>query len=459
MSREGAGVVLRRRLLGLGLVVFLVAFLAVTILKFEKVFEPVVMVKTHADRAGNQLQVRSVVKVSGKKVGEIRDIQPTRNGVDISMAIQPSQAKLIPDNVKARMLPKTLFGEKYIDLELPQNPSASTLQDGDRIQPDRSAVAVETQKALNDLMPVLQAVQPQKLAATLTAVEKALHGRGEQLGQTIKHLGQYVGQLNPHLPDLEHDLSALAKVSQTYSDAAPHLVNALDDAVTTSRTFAEQRANLSQLFGTLNTTADDLRGFLSANEQNLISLAGTSRETLHILARYSPEFPCVFKGFANAIPKLNKAWGKGTNQPGLHATLEITVNRGPYKPGRDTPRYNDNRGPRCYDLKNPPFPFPQYPPGGPIKDGASTGPAPRSKADGVLPAGNGAESATSPQSASAGGSPNAAPSAVGLPNSPSERQFIQGMMAPVFGASPHDVPGYSSVVLGPLLRGSEVSLK
>jgi virulence factor Mce-like protein len=375
------------------------------------------------------------------------------------MALQPSQAKLIPDNVKARMLPKTLFGEKYIALELPQDPASSTLRDGDSVQPDRSAVAIETQQALNDLMPVLQAVQPQKLAATLTAVEKALHGRGKQLGDTLKHLGQYVGKLNPHLPALEHDLSTLAKVSQTYSDAVPHLANALDDLVTTSRTLAEQRANLSKLFGTLNTTADDLRGFLSANEQNLISLVGTSRETLHLLARYSPEFPCVFSGFAGAIPKLDKAWGKGTNQPGLHATLEITVNRGPYKPGRDTPRYNDNRGPRCYDLKNPPFPFPQYPPDGPIKDGSSTGPAPRSQADGAVPAENGPRSATSPQSASAGGTSNATSSALGLANSPSERQFIQQMMAPVLGTSPDGVPGYSSVVLGPLLRGSEVSLR
>lgn len=452
--------VLRRRLLGLGLVVLVVAFLTVTVLKFEKVFAPVVMVNLHSNHAGSQLQVRSDVKVRGKRVGEIRSITPDRTGVDIAMAIEPKLAGKIPDNVKARMLPKTLFGEKYIALALPDVPAAGTLADGDRIQPDRSAVAVETQKALNDLMPVLQAVQPQKLAATLTAVEKALHGRGEQLGQTIKQLGEYVGKLNPHLPELEHDLRALAKVSDTYADVTPHLARALQDLTTTSRTLVKQRANLSQLFATLNTTGDDLRRFLGANEHNLISLAGSSRKTLHVLARYSPEFPCVFRGFAKAIPKLDKAWGKGTNKPGLHATLEITVNRGPYKPGDDTPVYDENRGPRCYDLKNPPYPFPQAPPDGRVKDGVDDGSVSRSASDGLIPAANGANAATtSPQSASGSKGAKTGPAALGLPNSQGERRFIRGIVAPVFGTSPDQVPGYSSAVLGPLMRGSEVSLR
>lgn len=456
MSSTGVGGTIRRRLLGLTLILVVVGFLAVTILKFDKAFMPVVMVDLHTDRAGSQLLEHSDVKVRGKRVGEIRDISARRDGVDVTLAIEPDQAKLIPDNVKARMLPKTLFGEKYIDLEMPEHPSGATLAAGDDISQDHSKVAVETQKALNDLMPVLQAVQPQKLSATLTAVEKALHGRGRQLGQTIKQLGEYVGELNPHLPALEHDLAALAKVSDTYTDVTPHLVGALEDLTTTSRTLAEQKANLGKLFATLNTTSDDLRSFLGANEHNLISLAGSSRETLHLLARYSPEFPCVFKGFADAVPKLDKAWGKGTNQPGLHATLEITVNRGSYKPGKDTPVYGDDRGPRCYDVKNPPFPFPQAPPGGPIKDGVDNGPTSRSRADGVIPSENGAENATSPQSASSGDGSSAA---LGTPNSTGERKFIAGLVGPTFGASPDAVAGYNSILLGPLMRGSEVSLK
>ena len=53
------------------------------------------------------------------------------------------------------------------------------------IAQDRSATAVEVERVLDDLLPLLQAVQPQKLATTLGALSQALQGRGEQLGQTL----------------------------------------------------------------------------------------------------------------------------------------------------------------------------------------------------------------------------------------------------------------------------------
>ncbi|MGH3435696.1 MAG: MCE family protein [Sciscionella sp.] len=452
MSASGAGATIKRRLLGLGLIVVILGFLTLTIAQFNKVFTPVVMVSLHTDHAGSQLQKHSDVKLDGLIVGEVRDLTATTQGADLKLAIDPAQAKLIPDDVTARLLPKTLFGEKYVALQMPATGGdhRQALAAGDHISQDRSKAAIETEQALNDLMPVLQAVQPQKLSATLTAVSQALQGRGNQLGDTLKQLGQYVGELNPHLPALEHDLSALADVSQTYSDAAPDLVHALNDLTTTSRTLYDQRANLTNLFASVTNTSQNLQNFLQVNKDNLIGVTSSSLPTLRLLAKYAPEYPCFLKGMADAVPKLDKAFGKGTGKPGLHATIEVTVNRGSYKPNQDLPRWNDHRGPRCYDLKNAPNPFPQYPPDGPIKDGTTVTPPARSRSDGILPAG----SSTSPQSASS------ASQASNLPNSQAERNFIAELAAPEVGASsPAAVPGWSSLLLGPLFRGSEVNLK
>ncbi len=56
----------------------------------------------------------------------------------------------------------------------------------------------------------------------------------------------------------------------------------------------------------------------------------------------------------------------------MHITLEIVTNRGKYVPGEE-PKYEDNRGPRCY----PCLPIgPQYPPDGPFSDGTYPTPAP-----------------------------------------------------------------------------------
>jgi virulence factor Mce-like protein len=323
--------------MGLLLIVVVAAFFAVTILFYNKAFTPVVPVTLMADHTGNELSAGSDVKVRGLLVGTVKSVSTTGNGAVLDLSLQPGVVAQIPSNVTAQLLPKTLFGERYVDLQLPTDPSSAHIAAGDVIGQDRTSTGIEVEKVLDDLMPVLQAVQPQKLSTTLTAISTALQGRGVQLGQTLSQLGQYVGELNPQLPTLEHDLRALTTTSNTYNQATPNLVNALNDLTVTSKTVVAERNNLQNLYSTVTTASGNLDNFLQANENNLIQVSSASLPTLNVLARYSPEYPCFLKQMANLVPTVDKAFGKGTANPGLHATLEITVNRGQYVAGQDTP--------------------------------------------------------------------------------------------------------------------------
>ncbi|SDD46339.1 MCE family protein [Actinokineospora iranica] len=442
----GLGKVIKRRLYGLTFLAVVAGLVALSIAMYNKAFTPVASVALTTDKVGNQLTVHSDVKVRGLIVGEVRRITPTADGAELDLAIDPAKIDVIPSNVAARFLPKTLFGERYVALVIPADAAPDALSAGDRIRQDTSTRAVELEQAFESLLPVLQAVQPQKLSSTLTAISTALQGRGEALGQTLSDLGRLVGELNPHLPKLREDLRSLAAVSDVYSEAAPDLIAALTDLTVTSKTVAEQRANLDVLFATTTTAARDLESFLRVNRDNLIRLADSSRPTLETLARYSPEYPCLLRMMAENVPALDQVFGKGTDQPGLHVTLEVTTNRGPYKPGVDEPRYDEDRGPRCYDLTQFPTPFPQSPPDGPLGDGASNPPPARPIQDGVLP-----PASTSPASAGGDG--------LGLPNSPQEAAFVSQLLAPGMGVAPEQVPGWSTLLLGPALRGTEVGFK
>jgi phospholipid/cholesterol/gamma-HCH transport system substrate-binding protein len=441
---------LRRRLLGLLLIVVIGAFLAVTILFYNQAFTPVVPVTLRADHTGNELTAGSDVKVRGLVVGTVRSISTTGQGAVLDLALQPGMVNQIPANVTAQLLPKTLFGERYVDLLIPADPSGGHLAAGDVIGQDRTQAGIEVEKVLDDLLPVLQAVQPQKLSTTLTAISTALQGRGVQLGHTLSLLGQYAGELNPHLPTLEHDLRALTTASGTYTQAAPNLITALDDLTTTSQTVVAERTNLQNLYGTVTTASGNLNNFLQANENNLIQVSKASLPTLNTLARYSPEYPCFLEQMAKLVPDVDKAFGKGTNNQGLHATLEVTVNRGQYIAGQDTPRYDDNRGPRCYNLTPEPNPFPQYAPDGPIQDGSSHPQAAKSSNGGGLVPTSGSQS-TSPSSATTDG--------LGLPNSAAEEGFMAELVGPSLGISPQDFPGWGTALIGPLYRGTEVTIK
>ncbi|GAB2760008.1 MCE family protein [Amycolatopsis magusensis] len=440
---------LRKRLLGLAFIVVMIGGVTLSIAMYNKAFSTFVHVRLQADKVGNQLARQSDVKVRGLIVGVVSDIAPTPDGSELTLELEPESAQLIPANVSARFLPKTLFGERFVSLEIPENADQTRIADGDVIPQDRSSSAVELSQAFEHLLPVLQAVQPQKLSSTLSAISTALQGRGEPLGETLSELGQYVGDLNPHLPELQHNLEELAKFSDNFSDSAPELVQALDNLTTTTGTIAEQKQNLESLYGNLTNASVDLGSFLSANKSNLIALADTARPTAELLAKYAPEYPCVIGQMADVLPRIDEALGKGTGRPGLHATIEIVVNRGPYKPGQDEPEFNDKRGPRCYDMNQFPQPFPQHPPEGPIDDGSKHPPAARSQNDGLLPPANAANAV-----GLGGGAPGGE-----LAYSPAEQRFLAELLGMQAGVDAAQVPDWSGLLVGPLYRGAEVIVK
>jgi virulence factor Mce-like protein len=435
--------------MGLLLIAVVAAFLVVTVLFYNQAFTPVVNIRLDADHTGNELSAGSDVKVRGMLVGTVKSVNTTGDGAVLDLALQPGVVDEIPANVTAQLLPKTLFGERYVDLQIPNDPSSQHIAAGAVIGQDRTSTGIEVEKVLDDLMPVLQSVQPQKLSVTLTAISTALQGRGQELGKTLAQLGQYVGDVNPQLPTLVHDLRALTTTSDVYDQAAPSIVTALDDLTTTSQTVVAERTNLQNLYSTVTTASDNLDNFLQANKNNLIQVSSASLPTLNLLARYSPEYPCFLKQMASLVPTIDKAFGKGTDQPGLHATLEITVDRGQYVAGQDTPKYSDDRGPRCYDEHPAPNPFPQYPPDGPMQDGSTHPQAARTSNDGVLPGSN--AQSTSGQAAATNG--------LGLPNSAAEQGFLAELVGPGIGVAPQNFPNWASELIGPLFRGTEVTIK
>ncbi|MEU4741754.1 MCE family protein [Actinosynnema sp. NPDC023658] len=338
--------VLRRRLLGLLSIAVLVALCGLSVAAYRKAFTPRVTVLLRTDHVGNQLQTESDVKLLGVLVGEVRAIRSRGDGAEVELALRPDQVDRIPANVSARLLPKTLFGERFVSLELPDDP-AGALDDGAVIEQDRTSGAVELERVLGDLLPTLQAVRPDKLASALTSTARALDGRGATLGQAMVQLDAYLRELNPQLPVLKEDITKFADVTAVYADAGPDLVSALKDATSVSRTIAEQRANLDSLYSSLTTASADLTGFLRANGETAVALSDRARPTVELVATYSPEFPCVLSAINALRPRVDQVLGKGTDEPGVHAQITVVPPGEEYVPGRDDPVNRRGGAPHC----------------------------------------------------------------------------------------------------------------
>ncbi|TPG13334.1 MCE family protein [Pedococcus bigeumensis] len=340
MSRLG------NRAYGVGFIVIVGLLIGLSVASFQKRFTPVVMVNLKTDRIGSQLQTASDVKIRGLIVGEVRSIETTGNGATLKLALKPEMVGLIPANVSARLLPKTLFGERYVDLVTPTTGDVGRhIAKGDTIGQDRTTVAIELERVFEDLLPLLRTVQPEKLAMTLNALASALEGRGTKLGQNLVLVDDYFKAINPKLPVIKADISGLADLASTYAVAAPDLVRAAKALITTSTTIVAKKDQLAGFLagtaGFANTTAD----FLDANGQRIIQVGRVQRPTVEVLAKYSPQYPCIATAMTNWIPRIDEAWRDKT----FHITLEVTQQRPGYQPGEE-PRWGETRGPSCQGL-------------------------------------------------------------------------------------------------------------
>src|SRR5215471_1467120 len=447
---------LRRRLIG---VVFLLVFALLVWLSvalYNKQFTPAAMVTLYTDAVGNEMHLGADVVVRGVQVGEVRQISAVGTGARLELAIQPAMVPHIPANVTALMVPTTLFGERQVYLVMPVQPVPARLTDGSVITQDHSADAVELEKVLNNLLPLLRASEPDKLSITLTALAQGLQGHGQELGQTLVAANAYLHDYNRHLPALDTDIKRLAVLARNLNQSAPDLVQALTDFTVTSQTFAAERASVSALYGAVTTASQDLQSFLDANSSNIIKLSADSLPSLQILARYSPEFPCALKDLASFVPAADKLLGKGTKQPGLHIQAIIVLPLGPnhigrYVAGQDTPVFGDNLGPRCY-----PIPFP----GITLNDGA----APSNPASG--PASTPAQATQPSHSTQRGHATGPAAkqahttAAQGqLAGSPTESELVRELTGMALGRSPSQIPRWGSLLTAPLFRGTTVSLR
>jgi phospholipid/cholesterol/gamma-HCH transport system substrate-binding protein len=444
-----------------------------SIMAFKQEFTSVTPVTMKIQRAGLQLLKGSDVKMRGLIVGDVKNIDSTGDGATISLNLNPSMIKNIPSNVNAQLIPKTVFGEKYINLVMPANPSPRHIASGDVIAQDSSTPALEIDQALNDLLPLLRTVRPQDLNSTLSAVANALSGRGEKLGQTTVKLQNYLGQINPHLPQIQHDFQALAKVATTYDQAAPALLALLRNFTVTSNTITDKSAVFTSLLKDLTGTALVTRDFVARNAQNIVAVNVVNKDFIGLLAQYSPEFDCLFKGAANLLPKV-----KGTKDT-KHTAGVLVEFHGPkpaYVYPLDSPEYNDYRGPACYGLPNPPLVLPTVQ----FKDGTEDDPrfADRNGHTDAQPLnltfnnpdGGSVTSPLGPLAPVAGAlnpltSTLLGPSSVataspsmGDAGSAGDLAAMNQILGPILGRPADKVPAIAGLLWGPMARGSEVNV-
>jgi phospholipid/cholesterol/gamma-HCH transport system substrate-binding protein len=192
---------------------------------------------------------------------------------------------------------------------------------------DARSVTTEFNTLFETINSIVEKVDPVKVNLTLAAAAQALTGLGDKFGQSIVNGNAILDDINPQMPQIRHDIQRLAALGDTYANAAPDLLDSLNNAVITARTLHRQEAELDAalLAATgLGNTGEDIfrRGgpYLQRGAADLVP-------TAQLLDTYSPEIFCTIRNYYDEEPAAYATTGGG-NGYALRTMTELTSGLG-----------------------------------------------------------------------------------------------------------------------------------
>ncbi len=332
------------------------AVIALAVGLFRGSFTETVPVTVISDRAGLVMNPDAKVRMRGVQVGTVSSIEAQPDGTAaLHLAMDPSQLHLIPKNVDVDITSSTVFGAKFVQFSPPADPSPEKMRAGQVIQGQH--VTVEINTVFQQLVAVLDKIDPAKLNQTLGAIATAFNGRGEKLGQTLSDFNAFLAKIEPSLPNLSRDIETSVPVLTAYGDAAPDLVKTVDSSTRLSNSIVEEQDNLDAFLVSATGLAEVGNDVVGSNSEGLKNVTGLLVPTTDLLAKYHETVWCTIAGL---IPFTNSPQ---LPYPGIFVGSSFTLGIERYRYPQDLPKVNAKANKSyCQELGLPNVPFEYRPP-------------------------------------------------------------------------------------------------
>ncbi|MBO0865162.1 MAG: MCE family protein, partial [Mycobacterium sp.] len=303
-------------------------FLFVTLGAFSGVGRSYVPVTLTSDRAGLVLETNAKVMLRGVQVGRVSQIAPGKNMASLRLEIDPDEIRYIPANVQAQINATSAFGAKFVELVSPQNPSPARLAAGAVLHSKN--VSTEINTVFENVVDLLNMVDPLKLNAVLSAVAEGVRGQGERMGEATTDLNQVLLALNARSDTIGADWRKLGDLSNTYDAAAQNILTILNAASTTSSTVVDHQKALDDLL--LNTVgfAEAGTNLLGQSKDNFVASVNTLEPTTNLLLKYNPEYTCFLQGVTWYLNNGGYAAFGGADGRTLQLDVALLLGNDPY---------------------------------------------------------------------------------------------------------------------------------
>jgi virulence factor Mce-like protein len=230
------------------------------------------------------------VRVAGVQVGKVTAVSRDPgypNATVVTMEISDSRAIPVYSNATAKVRPKTLLGEKYIDL-VPGDARGEALVTNGILPQGNTTTTVEADQIFNAFD--AQTRKDQQLV--LQALDAATKNRS--------------GDLQAIIPQLQQGVANLVPVAQVYEQDNPEVASILDNLTTLMGTLADEHQQLGSLLANGNVAL----GAIAQRDQSLIA---TLREASNVAGLLNAAAAPTVSAQQQALAKLTPALGAERN--------------------------------------------------------------------------------------------------------------------------------------------------
>ena len=265
-------------------------------------------VVAHFEDSGG-MYAGGLVSYRGVRVGEVKKLVLTRDGVDAYLDIDNGWDGKIPADTLAVVGNRSAVGEQYVDLQ-PQTDDGPYLHDGSQIAMADTRTPLPTQKLLADISTTVESVNRKSLRTTVHELGTAFGGTGQDLQRIIDTGTAFIDEANRNFDvttALIHDGNTVLHGQIASADALRTFAR---DLRLFSGTLAGHDRDLRRVIDNGSVTANQLRTFLDDNKVHLASLINNLVTTGDIVVKHLPGlrqvlviYPYVVEGGFSVVSK------------------------------------------------------------------------------------------------------------------------------------------------------------
>lgn len=249
------------------------------------------------EHAGQGLIPGSDVKYRGVNVGEVDSIRLVDRQAEIRFTIDPSFK--VPEGAEIVVRPKTIFGEKFLDLTFPDGSGGPYLGEGDEVV--RTGAATEVEDLFAAAQPLLEAIDEQELADLLASMARTADGLGDDIARGWESGAATTAILND---SLDAQMRALRSAAD-FQDAIRTVGNDFNTISANNNLalpeFNRARADFERALEALQGFGDHFADLIQGIRPDLDRILTSGDNVMRVLISREDDIADVIDGLANYV--------------------------------------------------------------------------------------------------------------------------------------------------------------